>query len=237
MGTNILAVIPARGGSKSIPYKNIRVLAGKPLIAWTIEMALACLGLDRVIVSTDNQGIADIARQYGAEVPFLRPSKLAQEDTPGIEPILHAVQWLDEHESYRPDYVIVLQPTSVLRTTQDIEAAVQLAEKYQADAVVSVCPVSQHPYWMKRLTEDGRVLDFLLLDHPYTSRQELPPVYALNGAVYLIRREVLLQRKTFYTDRTYAYIMPLERSLDIDTPWDWYLAELILKERMRREGD
>jgi len=232
-----LAIVPARGGSKSIPRKNIVPVAGKPLIAWTIEIALAAPVLDRVIVSTDDPEIADVASRHGAEVPFLRPAQLAQDDTPGIEPVLHAVRWLDEHESYRPDYVMVLQPTSPLRTSQDIEAAVQLAREWQADGVVSVCPAHQHPYWMKSITEDGRLTDFLPLDRVCACRQALPPVYALNGAVYLARREVLLALETFYTDRTYAYIMPPERSLDIDTPWDLYVAELILKDRMQRERD
>jgi len=233
----VLAVIPARGGSKGIPRKNIAKVAGKPLVAWTIETAIICPLLDRVIISTDDPEIANVARCYGAEVPFLRPSELAQDDTPGIETILHTVRWLHEHEGYRPDYVMVLQPTLPLRTVEDIEAAVQLAWECQADGVVSVCTVHRHPYWMKRITEDGRLTDFLSLDHAYTQRQELPPVYALNGAIYLARCEVLLEQRTFYTDRTYAYIMPPERSLDIDTPWDLYLADLILKDRMRHEGD
>lgn len=229
----ILALIPARGGSKTIPHKNIRPLAGKPLIAWTIETALACPILDRVIVSTDDQSIAEIARRYGAEVPFLRPAELGQDDTPGIEPVLHAVHWLDERESYRPDYVIVLQPTSPLRTREDIEAVVKLAQERQADAVVSVCFARHHPYWVKRITEDGRLADFLSLDHVYTRRQDLPPVCVLNGAIYLVRRQVLLERRTFYTDRTYAYVMLPDRSMDIDTPWDFCLADLILTEKMR----
>lgn len=233
----VLGIVPARSGSKGLPGKNLRPVADKPLIAWTIETALASATMERVIVSTDSQEIAEIACKYGAEVPFLRPPELARDNTPGIEVILHAVCWLDEHKGYRPDYIMVLQPTSPLRTSEDIEIAIRLALERKADAVVSVCPVHQHPYWMKRLTEDGRLVDFLPLERPHTSRQELPPVYALNGAIYLVQREVLLQRKTFYTDRTYAYVMPPERSLDIDTPWDLSLAELILKDRMRHERD
>lgn len=235
MNSVVVGIIPARGGSKAIPKKNVASLAGRPLIAWTITAALCSPALNRVIVSTDDAKIAEVAQQWGAEVPFLRPAELAQDDTSGIEPVLHAVRWLDEHEGYRPDYVMVLQPTSPLRTAEDIEAAMQLARERQADGVVSVCSVHQHPCWMKRITEDGRLTDFLPLDSAYTCRQDLPPVYALNGAIYLARREVLLERQTFYTDRTYGYIMPPERSLDIDTPWDLHLADLILKERMRHE--
>lgn len=233
----VVGVIPARSSSKSIPRKNIAMVAGKPLIAHTIQAALDAKLIDRVIVSTDSQEIADMARSFGAEVPFLRPPELAQDDTPGIEPIIHAARWLNNNDDYHPDYVMVLQPTSPLRTAEDIEAAVQLAQKQQADSVVSVCPVHQHPYWMKRITDDGRLVDFLSLGTDYTRRQDLPPVYALNGAIYLVRCEVLLEHKTFYTDHTYAYVMPPERSLDIDTLQDLYLAGLILKEKMKHEND
>jgi len=234
---DILSIIPARGGSKSIPLKNIQLVAGKPLIAWTIESALRCPLLSKIVVSTDDLQIANIALDSGAEVPFLRPPELAQDNTPGIDPILHAIRWLDEHDGYRPDYVMVLQPTSPLRETQDIEAAIQLAIKKQADSIVSVSQVAHHPYWTKTVLADGRLTDFLSLDHAYVRRQDLPPVYALNGAIYLARRDVLLERQTWYTDHTYAYIMPPERSLDIDTPWDLYLADSILKDRRLHEND
>jgi CMP-N,N'-diacetyllegionaminic acid synthase len=233
----ILAVIPARGGSRGILNKNIKPVAGKPLLAWTIEAALGSRSLARVIVSTDDLEISEVAHRHSAEVPFLRPAGLAQDDTPGIEPVLHAARWLDEHEGYRPDYLMVLQPTSPLRSTKDIEAAAQLARDRQADGVVSVCPAPQHPYWMKSIGEDGRLVDFLSVSEAYTRRQDLPPAYALNGAIYLVRRRVFLEQRTFYTDRTYAYVMPPERSLDIDTAWDLYLADLILRERNHHEAD
>jgi N-acylneuraminate cytidylyltransferase/CMP-N,N'-diacetyllegionaminic acid synthase len=224
----VLTVIPARGGSKSVSHKNIAPAAGKPLIAWTIETALDCSVLNRVIVSTDDEEIANVARRHGAEVPFLRPAELARDETPGIEPILHAVRWLDRNEGYSPDYVMVLQPTSPLRTAEDIEAVVQLAQKKQADGVVSVCPADHHPYWMKRISEDGHLVDFLPMERSYHRRQDLPSVYASNGAIYLVRRDVIMEQETFYTDQTYGYVMPPNRSLDIDTPWDLSLARLIL---------
>ena len=232
-----LAVIPARGGSKGILRKNMAPVAGKPLMAWTIETALECSLLCRVIVSTDDREIADVARHYGAEVPFLRPTALAGDDTAGIEPVLHAARWLGQHEHYHPYYVIALQPTSPLRTAEDIQAAIQLARERQADTVVSVCHVGQHPYWMKRVTEYGKLADFLSLEQDYTRRQDLPAAYALNGAIYLARREVLLTRQSFYTGRTYAYVMPEERSLDVDTPWHLHIADLILKDRMNDEDN
>ena len=232
---NTLALIPARGGSKRIPRKNIRPLAGKPLIAWTIEMAAACSNLDRVIVSTDDQEIADIAKRYGAEVPFLRPPELARDGTPNVDATIHAIQWLEEREGYRPDSVMVLQPTSPLRTEEDMGAAINLAIRTSADAVISVCEVKHHPYWTKHLTDDGRLLDPSWLDQSYGCRQDLPPFYGLNGAIYLAKRSVLLADRSFYTRKVYAYIMPPERSLDIDSLWDLHLAELIVSQRMYDE--
>lgn len=227
----ILAIIPARGGSKGIPNKNIALVGGQPLIHWTIAAARAAASIQRVVVTTDSPLIAEIARQCGAETPFLRPPELAQDETPGLDPILHAVRWLAEHEGYKPPWVMCLQPTSPLRSAEDIEAAVELAQRKQADAVVSVAPLGHHPCWIKRVDEEGRLREFISSDQPSARRQDAPPAYVLNGAIYLARRDVLLERETWYTERTYAYVMPPERSLDVDTPWDLYLADLILGAR------
>jgi CMP-N,N'-diacetyllegionaminic acid synthase len=229
------AIIPARGGSKGIPGKNLRPVAGKPLIAWTVETALAATLLDRVIVSTESLEIADVASRYGAEVPFMRPAELAQDDTPGIEPVLHAALWLEENEGYRPDLIMLLQPTSPLRVPEDIDRAIELIQEKSADAIVSVTPAEAHPYWMKQIDGSGRMTDFIKLDQPIDRRQDLPEVYVLNGAIYLARYEVLVKQKTFYTDNTLSLVMPVERSLDIDTPWDLYLADLILRDRLGHE--
>jgi CMP-N,N'-diacetyllegionaminic acid synthase len=226
-----LAIIPARGGSKGIPGKNLKAAAGKPLIAWTVETALAATSLDRVIVSTDSLEIAEVARRYGAEAPFMRPAGLAQDDTPGIEPVLHATLWLEENEGYHPELIMLLQPTSPLRMVEDIDRAVDLIREKGADAIVSVTPVEAHPYWMKQIDHAGRMTDFIKRDQPIDRRQDLPEVYVLNGAIYLARYDVLVEQKTFYTDNTFSLVMPVERSLDIDTPWDLYLADLILKDR------
>lgn len=231
----MLGVIPARGGSKAIPDKNIATVAGLPLIAWTIAAARSAGMLQRVIVTTDSPRIVEIAVRFGAEAPFLRPPDLAQDDTPGIEPILHALRWLEEHEASRPDYCLVLQPTSPLRTGNDIKAAVALAREKNADSVVSVCATKHHPYWMKRVAEDGRLEDFTAASRTHARRQDLPPVYSLNGAIYLVRPAVLLRQRTFYTSCTYAYVMPAARSLDIDSAWDMQLADLILKDQCTRE--
>lgn len=232
----VLGVIPARGGSKGVPGKNVALVGGKPLIVWTIETARAARTLDRLVVSTDSPAIADVAAAHGAETPFLRPSELAKDDTPGIDPILHAVRWLEEREGYRPDIVVALQPTSPLRTAADIDAAVALCGSHEVEAVVSVTPAGQHPYWMKRIDEWGYLhdLDSLEPTGSVLRRQDLPLVYALNGAIYLARRDLLLRRRTWYGDRTRAYVMPPGRSLDIDTPWDLHLADLLLSDRSGR---
>ncbi len=225
----ILGVIPARGGSKGIPHKNIALVGGKPLIAWRIESARACSRITRVIVTTDDPVIAAAARDFGAEVPFMRPAELATDTASGTAPILHALEWVIHHEGYQPDYVVTLQPTSPLCTTQDLDAALNLAISRNAEAVISVSPVSDHPYWMKRIGEQGELIDFAP-GQSVTRRQDLPPVYALNGAIYITRRDVLLAKKSLYGDQTLAYVMPPERSLDIDTPFDLRLADFLLKD-------
>lgn len=230
---SVMALIPARGGSKGILSKNIAPIAGHPLIAWTILAAKKAKGLDRVVVSTDDETIAAVARRYGADVPFLRPTELAQDDTPGIAPPLHAVQWFADKENYRPTHLMYLQPTSPLRTSEDIDEAIQLAREKEADSVLSVTPVHHHPYVMKEVDVQGRIHHYSIPSRPMTGRQDYPPLYALNGAIWLIRHEVLLDKKDWYTDKTYAYHMPFERSLDIDTPWDLQLADFFLKSKVR----
>ena len=231
----VLAIVTARGGSKAIPRKNVKLLAGKPLIAWTIEGALECSGLSRTVVSTDDSEIAQICRKCGAEVPFMRPARLAQDNSPHMDVIVHAVEWLMTHESWYPDYVMLLQPTSPLCTAQDIDAAIALAIQRNADGIVSVSEAATHPYLVKGIKEDGSMFDVVEKAKGYLPRQSFPPAYVVNGAIYLARREVILKEKTWYTKRTYTYIMPPERSLDIDTPWDFYLADLILRDREHNE--
>ena len=231
----MLAVIPARSGSKGLPHKNVRLLGGKPLIAYTIQAALGASSLDRAVVSTDDGEIAKVARNYGAETPFLRPKELAEDETLAEPVVAHALRWLEESENYLPDYVMLLQPTSPLRTSEDIDNCIEIALEKDADGVVSVCVPKHHPYLIKRLGDQGEIGDFLPLDRPYKRRQDMPPAYALTGAVYLVKRQILLERQTFYTDRTFPYIMPAERSMDIDTKWDLDLAEMILKDSESHE--
>jgi CMP-N-acetylneuraminic acid synthetase len=234
---DILCLVTARGGSKSIPQKNIASLAGKPLIAWTIETALQSAMLRRVIVSTDDEEIAEVARQWGAEVPFVRPLDLALDDSPHIPVVLHAIQWLESNEDVRFQYVLLLQPTSPLRSKDDIDKAIELALDKEADSVVSVCQALSHPYLTKRITGDGRLKDFGRRPQGYLRRQALPDAYMVNGAIYVVQSETLINRHTLYTENTYAYVMPPERSLDIDTHWDLYLADLILRDRVGGENN
>lgn len=231
MTARIIGLITARGGSKGIPGKNIKLLAGKPLIAWTIEAALGSRQLDRLIVSTDDAAIAEAARRYGADVPFMRPAELAQDTSSHISVVDHALDWLAAHDGTDPDYVLLLQPTSPLRTAQDIDATIELALQRQAVAVVSVCEVDQHPLLCQRVQPDGTLAPYMTSELTYLRRQDLPPAYALNGALYLNRSESLRRDRTFLPVGTLPYVMPRERSLDIDTPWDWHLVELVLGER------
>jgi len=226
----ILGIITARGGSKSIPGKNIKPLAGKPLIAWTIEAALKSRILNRVIISTDDKEIAEISKKWKAEVSFLRPSDLARDDSPTLPVLQHAVSWLESSEGYKPELIVTLQPTSPLRNAEQIDRAISLLQTSGADSVVSVCVVEHSPYWMKRI-EGGRVYPFLNDDMENLSRQELPPVYRPNGAIYVTRHEVLMKKNRILGNDTRAIVMDAESSIDIDTPLDFQLAELILKER------
>ncbi len=232
----IVGLIPARGGSKTIPHKNSKLLAGKPLIAWTIEAAKNCQALSRVIVSTDDPHIADVALQWDAEVPFLRPAELAGDKSSSLDVVLHLIHWLEEHDSM-PEYILLLQPTSPFRTAEDITAAIDLAKTRKVDAVVSVCETDAHPLLCKRVQEDGRLADYVSTDLGYLRRQDLPPAYQLNGAIYVNRCQSLLQERTFLPKDTVPYFMPPERSLDLDTLWDWHLAELILRDKYETQPD
>ncbi|MDP1393416.1 cytidylyltransferase domain-containing protein [Lysinibacillus capsici] len=223
MTARCLAVIPARGGSKGVPGKNIRLLAGKPLIAWTIEAAKRSKYITTTIVSTDDEEISTVAIEYGAEVPFIRPAHLAEDDTPGVAPILHALEQCPDY-----DYVVVLQPTSPLRTAEDIDGTIEKMFKNDGDFCVSVAEASQSPYWMYTLNKDDVMQP--LIDSPLVvRRQELPKAYILNGAVYVAKVEELKKTESFITSETVAYEMPEERSFDIDLEKDFLVCENIMQ--------
>jgi CMP-N-acetylneuraminic acid synthetase len=226
-----LALITARGGSKGIPGKNLVPLAGKPLIAWTLEAARAAARLSRIIVSTDDLAIAEECRTRGAEVPFLRPPELAGDASSHLSVVEHALSWLHSNERFVPEAVVLLQPTSPLRTAQDIDASVDLAIQRNAEAVVSVCEAEDHPFLVKRLNERGELEDFVSSGLRYARRQDFPPAYRINGAVYVNRTESLLRTRTFVPPGALPYVMSRRDSIDIDTPVDLGKAEAILRGR------
>lgn len=213
----VLGLIPARGGSKAIPNKNIVDLCGRPLLAWTTAAA-ALSELDRVVVSTDSDEIATVARQLGVEVPFLRPRSLAADNSRSIDVVLHALEQLGDI----PDAVMLLQPTSPLRTTDDINACLQLMTAESPDSVISVVAVSQHPEQVKTL-ENGRLIPTAFSAAEGTPRQELPQYVIPNGAVFLTRSDILTSR-SFYGEDSIGWEMPAERSLNIDDPFDLEVA-------------
>ena len=230
----VLGLITARGGSKGIPGKNLKLLGGRPLLHYTIEAANDT-PLDRLILSTEDQRIADVARSLGCEVPFMRPAELARDETPHLPVIQHAAAWLLEHEGYRPDVVLTLQPTSPLRSAADIAAALRMLELSGADSVVSVSevPAHTHPMRMLRVDDNGHAVLFATgqpVRMRINRRQDLPQAWVMNGAVYACRTDVLFAPEpSLYGDRVVAYPMPAERSISIDTPEDWAEAERALE--------
>ncbi len=228
--TRVLAVVTARGGSRQIPGKNLRPLAGKPLVLHTIEAALnAGSAFYRVIVSTDDPEIADISRAAGAEVPFARPAELAADTAPSLPVVQHAARFAERDDGRRLDWVMLLQPTSPMRTADDIVQAVALADKNECDSVVSVVEaMACHPLKIKRI-EDGLLRSFLPGVPEAIRRQDLEPaVFRRNGAIYLTRRDVLLDGNSLYGERIRPYVMPPERSIDIDSEFDLRLAACLL---------
>ena len=233
---SIVGIITARGGSKGIPGKNLIPIMGQPLISYTIEAALQSKVLDRVIVTTDDEKIAEVSRQFGAETPFVRPANLSGDWDPSYPVVVHALTWMAENEGYFPDYMMLMQPTSPLRIAEDIRNAVAIAREKDADGVISVYEPKQHPHWMFELAEDGRFADFDPQQRELTRRQSLTPQYMLNGSIYLVKRSVIMRQDNFYTDRTYALVMPRERSLDIDSLHDARVVEMTMED-FARQGD
>lgn len=224
----MIAIIPARGGSKGLPGKNVRPLNGKPLIAFAIEAALKAKHIERVIISTDDDEIARVAVEYGAELPFMRPAELASDTAMVIDNYIYTIGRLEEEDGKDIDAFVVLQPTSPLRVAEDIDGAIELFEKKGADSVISYCQEAHPVTWHKYLDEDGRFVD--IFDANIKNRQENRVSYYPNGAVYVFRTSMIRERK-YYTDKSYAYVMPRTRSVDIDFIEDFEYAEFLLRRK------
>ena len=230
----VLGIITARGGSKGIPGKNLKLLAGKPLLAYTVETARRSGALDRLILSTEDEAIATLGRDLGCDVPFMRPIDLAHDDTPHLPVIQHATRWMQERINYTPDAVMILQPTSPLRTAEDIAASIDLLARSGADSVLSVSeiPVHAHPMRALRLDQAGHAVLFVTgepVRKRINRRQDLPPAWVMNGAIYACRTKVLFDAEpSLYGNRVVAYRMPAARSISIDDLEDWAAAERAL---------
>jgi CMP-N-acetylneuraminic acid synthetase len=232
----ILGLIPARGGSKGIPKKNIARLCHKPLIVYTIEEALRSRYLTKVVTSTENKEIARIAKNSGSEV-IMRPKNLARDYTPTFPVVEHALNYLRKR-SLKPDIIVLLQPTAPLRKAAFLDEAIEilLKNKRRADAIVSLCKIDEpHPYKLK-VIRNGFVQPFMKGAHGFMPRQLLPQVYRLNGAFYIVKTAVCLEKKTLLPERTLPYFMEERFSVNIDTPRDLVLAEYFLKLQKRRTG-
>lgn len=224
MTDKFLGVIPARSGSKGLPNKNIKLLRGKPLLAWAIEEALKSIYLDQVIVSTDSKDIAKIAMKYGACVPFLRSKKLATDESPTIDTVIDLIQKLPQY-----DYVVLLQPTSPLRTFQDIKSAIDIVKTTNIKSLVSVNESEESPYWMYKMNSSNVLSPVIENGKSISRRQDLPKSYTINGAIYIAHVDYLLTNRSFIGAESVGYVMRKENSLDIDTADDFKKVETILE--------
>jgi len=230
----VLAIIPARGGSKSIPRKNILDFAGHPLVAYSIAAGLQAESVTRTIVSTDDEEIAAVARKYGAEVPFTRPAEYAQDESLDLAVFQHALGWLAEHEDYHPDVVVQLRPTSPVRSPDLVDKAVKLLlDNPEADSVRGVVPSKQNPYKMWRIGADGRMKPLLSVEglaEPYNApRQELPQTYWQTGHIDAIRPDTILEKGVMSGDVILPLVIDVRYTVDIDNPRDWEQAEELMK--------
>ena len=238
-GSHVLALIPARAGSKSIPHKNIQPLAGKPMLAWSIGHALASTRITRTIVSTDSPMYAQIAREFGAETPFLRPAEFAGDQSTDLEVFAHALNWLREHEGYAPEIVVHLRPTHPIRRVEDIDAMIDLLQNDPgADSVRSVAPAPDTPYKMWSLGADGRLTPVIPTDipEPYNlPRQVLPPVYLQNASIDVTRARTITRLHSMTGRVIRGYVM--ERSYDIDDADQFRRAEEALLGQQVTSGE
>lgn len=229
----MLAIIPARGGSKSVPGKNVKLLCGKPLIVYTIEAAMAAKSIDQIVLSTDDPEIAEVAGKYGVRIPFMRPKELAQNNSLALDNYIYTIERLNTEFNNNYKEFIVLLPTSPLRIAEDIDNAVELFYKNNADSVISCVEMSHPPHWAKKIDKNGKIKNYfnihIKIDNK--NRQEFEPAYIPNGAIFIFRYSLLKEKHTYYSEDTYAYIMPKERSVDIDSLFDFNYIEYLIGKR------
>ena len=225
----VLGIVTARGGSKGVPRKNVRLLAGKPLLQYTAEAAHGAKFLTKTILTTDDKEIAEVGRQCGLEVPFLRPPELARDDTPTLPVLQHAVRFLEDRGEFF-DAICLLQPTNPMRQSSDIDACVALLEKTGVDSVVTVLPVpaEYNPHWVYFRNDDGTFRLSTGEKTPIPRRQLLPPAFHREGSVYVMRRAVLMLKNSLFGDTLAGQLMDPARSVNIDTMEDWAEAEKLL---------
>lgn len=225
-GDTVLALVPARGGSVGVPGKNVADVGGRPMVAWSVAAALDSGRVDVVVVSTDDDEIAAAGAAAGAAVPFRRPADLATDEASSVAVAVHTLDWYREESGEDPTWLVLLQPTSPLRDGRDVAAAVDLARTPGTDAVVSVRSVRDHPAWMLRLMPSGYVER--VTPSTATRRQDEPDLLVPNGAIYVVRPEVLRMTGHWYGERTRSYEMTADRSIDVDTPWDLELVRMLV---------
>ncbi len=225
-----LAIIPARGGSKGIPNKNVIDICGKPLIAYTIEAGKESKYIDEIVVSTDSKNIKEVAEQCGASVPFLRPEELSNDTAKSIDVVLHAIDFY-KNNNMNFDYIILLQPTSPLRTFEEVDKAIEKLINYEGKSLVSVCEADENPVLMRTIQEQ-KLREVISFEGKNLRRQDLPTFYIFNGALYINSVDMLTNDKKFVDENTIPYVMDKERSVDIDTMLDARLVEVIIKENM-----
>lgn len=224
-GKKILGIIPARGGSKGLPGKNIKPLLGRPLVGWTIDSCAKSKHLDQFVLSSDDLEIMEVAKSMGCEVPFRRPSELAQDDTPGAAPVLHALEELPGF-----DYVALLQPTSPLRSAEDIDRAIEKAIDNKVSSCVSVTPAKPAKWYVALDESDKIMVDPRAIDK---TRQSAEENYMFNGAIYVVSVEALKATQSFLQEDSLAFVMPFEKSVDIDTPLDFAMCEFFASKLLK----
>lgn len=224
---HIVAIIPARGGSKGVPRKNIKLIGGKPLIFYSIAEAKKSKYITRVIVSTEDKKITKIAKSFGAEV-VKRPITLARDNSKTISAIRHVINFLEKNEKYPVDTLVILQPTSPFRNVYDIDSCIKKFINNKFESIVSISEPAKSPYWMFTMKK-GSLKPILKINKKHHRRQDLPKIYELNGAVYVTSRQIVMEKNTILSDRMGGYIMPIERSIDIDNKFDFKIANLLMK--------